>query len=127
MAEKTKFKTRIVGGFMTRPLAYITAAWSTNEHEAKAEAGKYCRDLYQAGYSPICPILFQGEFLNDSDTTEYKDKIDMAEELLRRSRVVVSCGNTVNDDILSDIALAKRLGIVYTTLDGILKADQKVK
>lgn len=68
---------------------YVTAAWSTNEHEAKAKAGKYCRDLYQAGYSPICPILFQGEFLDDSDTTEHKDKMDMAEELLRRSRVQI--------------------------------------
>ncbi len=53
--------------------------------------------------------------------------MDMAEELLRRSRVVVSCGSKINDDVLSDIALAKRLGIVYTTLDGSLKVDQKVK
>lgn len=60
-----------------------------------------------------------------SKSTIHKDKMDMAEELLRRSRVVVSCGSKVNDDVLSDIALAKRLGIVYTTLDGILKADQK--
>ena len=35
----------------------------------------------------------------------------MAEELLRRSRVVVACGTKVNENVKNDIALAKRLGI----------------
>lgn len=36
----------------------------------------------------------------------------MAEELLRRSRVVVACSTKVNENVKNDIALAKRLGIL---------------
>lgn len=51
----------------------------------------------------------------------------MAEELLRRSRVVVACGTKVNENVKNDIALAKRLGSVSTTMDGIQKAGKKAK
>ncbi len=51
----------------------------------------------------------------------------MAEELLRRSRVVVVCGKATDENVKTDIALAKRLGIVSTTLDGILNVDKKTK
>jgi hypothetical protein len=40
--------------------------------------------------------------------------MDMAEKLLRKSTVVVSCGSKVNDDVLSDIVLAKRLEILLS-------------
>ena len=69
------------------------------------------RQLYQEGYSPICPVLFQSDFLDDGDAKEHKDRLDMAEELLRRSRVVVACSTKVNENVKNDIALAKRLGI----------------
>ena len=112
---------------MSRPLAYVTSAWSEDDIEAKETAIKYCRRLYQAGYSPICPLLLQKEFLDDEDNKEHKDRIDMAEELLRRSRVVVVCGKATDESVKTDIALAKRLGIVSTTLDGILNVDKKTK
>lgn len=83
--------------------------------------------MYKEGYSPICPLLFQSDFLDDGDAKEYKDKLDMAEELLRRSRVVVACGSKVDEKVKRDIALAKRLGIVLTTMDGIIKVGKKVK
>lgn len=51
----------------------------------------------------------------------------MAEELLRRSRVVVACSTKVNENVKNDIALAKRLGIVSTTMDGIQKGGKKAK
>lgn len=38
---------------MVRPLAYITANWSDNEFEAKSTALRYCRKVYDAGFSPI--------------------------------------------------------------------------
>ena len=42
---------------MKRPLAYITAAWSGSEIENAETAARYCRQVYDAGYSPICPLL----------------------------------------------------------------------
>ena len=43
---------------MKRPLAYITAPWGENEFENTENAAKYCRAVYDAGFSPICPMLF---------------------------------------------------------------------
>lgn len=43
---------------MKRPLAYITAPWSENEFENTENAAKYCRAVYDAGFSPVCPALF---------------------------------------------------------------------
>ena len=44
---------------MKRPLAYITAPWSNSQYENAENAAAYCRQVYDAGYSPICPVLFQ--------------------------------------------------------------------
>ena len=38
---------------MKRPLAYITAPWSENEFENTENAAKYCRAVYDAGFSPL--------------------------------------------------------------------------
>lgn len=37
-------------------------------------------------------------FLNDRVPKEHKDSIDMARELLRRSRVLVVCGDELNQE-----------------------------
>lgn len=63
---------------MKRPLAYITAAWSGDPCEATEQAAKYCRAVYEAGFSPICPTLYQPLFLNDAVPEEHKSGIDMA-------------------------------------------------
>ena len=49
----------------------------------------------------------------------------MANELLRRSRILVVCGDAESDEVLADIALAKHLHIAATTLDGIVAIDNK--
>lgn len=105
---------------MKRPLAYITAAWSGNEIENIESAARYCRQVYDAGYSPICPMLLTGRFLHDAVPQEHKDSIDIARDYLRRSRVLVVCGRSVNETVKDDIATAERLRITATTLDGIL-------
>ena len=105
---------------MKRPLAYITAPWSENEFENTENAAKYCRAVYDAGFSPICPTLYQPLFLNDAVPEEHKSGIDMGRDLLRRSHVLVVCGHTVTEAMKNDIAVAQRLGITATTLDGIL-------
>ena len=69
---------------MKRPLAYITAAWSGDPCEATEQAVKYCRAVYEAGFSPICPTLYQPLFLNDAVPEEHKSGIDMGRDLLRR-------------------------------------------
>ena len=51
---------------MKRPLAYITAAWS-GEHEKDGQrAAGYCRAVYEAGFSPLCPVLYLPLILNDA-------------------------------------------------------------
>ena len=70
---------------MKKSFAYISAAWSGQEFTDTDQAVVYCRKVYQAGFTPICPILYLPHFLNDSIPAEHKDGIDMARELLRRS------------------------------------------
>ena len=105
---------------MKRPLAYITAAWSGDDNEITEQAVRYCRAVYEAGFSPVCPLLFQPLFLNDAIPEEHKDGIDMSRDLLRRAHVLVVCGRGISEDTKNDIAVAQRLGIIATTLDGIL-------
>ena len=77
---------------MKRPLAYVTAAWYGGDSENAERAAQYCRAVYEAGFSPICPTLYLPLFLNDA----------------------------VPEDMKNDIAVAQRLGITATTLEGIL-------
>ena len=105
---------------MKRPLAYITAAWSGNRARDTKQAAKYCRAAYEAGFSPICPMLYMPVFLNDAIPEEHKSGVDMGRELLRRSHVLVVCGGGINEDVKNDIATAARLNITATTLDGIM-------
>jgi hypothetical protein len=119
------FATRHEAGersdLVKKPFAYISAAWSGQEFTDTDQAVVYCRKVYQAGFTPICPILYLPHFLNDSIPAEHKDGIDIARELLRRSHVLIVCGDEVDEAVKNDIAVAQRLGITATTLDGILK------
>ena len=105
---------------MKRPLAYITAPWGENEFENTENAARWCRLVYDAGFSPVCPLLFLPLFLKDSIPQEHKDGLDMARDYLRRSRVLVVCSGKVDETVKNDIATAERLRITATTLDGIL-------
>ena len=104
---------------MKRPLAYITAPWSNSQYENAENAAAYCRQVYDAGYSPICPVLFLPTFLKDEIPQEHKDGLDMARDYLRRSHVLVVCGHGIDETVKNDIATAERLRITATTLDGI--------
>ena len=96
---------------MKRSLAYITAAWRGDPAADMEQAAHFCRVVYDAGYSPICPMLYLPLFLNDAVPEEHKNGIDMGRDLLRRSRVLVVCGHTVTESMKNDIAVAQRLGI----------------
>ena len=105
---------------MKRPLAYITAAWCGEPETDTEMVTRYSRLAYEAGFSPVCPVLYMPLFLNDSVPEEHKAGIDMRRDLLRRSHVLLVCGGDVDEDVKNDIAVAGRLGIAATTLDGIL-------
>ena len=62
---------------MKRPLAYLTAAWSGEPDVDMELATHYYRLAYEAGFSPICPLLYLPLFLNDSVPEEHKAGIDM--------------------------------------------------
>ena len=71
---------------MKRPLAYITAAGVSSDHENTKLAAKYCRTVYKAGFSPICPTLYLPLILNDAIPEEHKDGIDMSRGHEKRHR-----------------------------------------
>lgn len=106
---------------MVRPLAYITSDWSDDEFEARSMARKFCRNMYEAGLSPIFPKLMYTDLFRDEIPQEHKDSLEMAAELLRRSRILVVCGDFMDEQVKDDVALAKRLRISSTTLDGIME------
>lgn len=110
---------------MKRPLAYISAAWGRDDIENTETAAKYCRAIYEAGFSPVCPVLYLTLYLSDEIPQEHKDGIHMARDLLRRSHVLVVCGNVVDEQVKNDIAVAQRLNITATTLDGILTVKRQ--
>lgn len=98
---------------MKRPFAYITAPWTGTDCQNSEKAIYYCRQVYDAGYTPICPLLVLTPFLNDRVPQGHKDGLDMSRDFLRRSHVLVVCGNSVTEGMKNDIATA-------TTLEGIL-------
>ena len=57
--------------------------------------------------------------MNNNVPSEHNDCINMAADMLRCCRVVVVCGKTNTEVMTGEIELARRLGIVITTLDGI--------
>ena len=67
-----------------------------------------------------CPPLYLPLFLNDAVPEEHKSGIDMSRDLLRRSHVLVVCGHSMTESMKNDIAVAQRLGITATTLEGCL-------
>ncbi len=103
---------------MKRPLAYLTAAWSGEPDVDMELAPTYCRLAYEAGFSPICPLLYLPLFLNDSVPEEHKAGIDMRRICCgapHPDRLRQRCGRGCKNDI----AVAGRLGTA-TTLKGCL-------
>ncbi len=83
-------------------------------------AAHYCRLAYEAGFYPSAALLYLPLFLNDSVPEEHKAGIDMRRDTLRRSHTLIVCGSAVDEDVKNDIAVAGRLGIAATTLEGVL-------
>lgn len=67
--------------------------------KAKNKHLKYCRNVYEAGYFPICPRLMHTDFLDDKVPQEHSDRLTMAMELLRRCHIVVVCGSATDKQV----------------------------
>ena len=111
---------------MNRPFAYVCSPFSGAPRNNTRKARSYCRKLYEMGYTPIAPHLMFPQFVNDAIPKERKDGLDMATELLKRCRVVVICGDNITAGMMDEIATAKRIGIVATTLEGIKTISKMV-
>lgn len=105
----------------TIPRAYVTAAWSKNPVEAEDEAKKYCRELVKAGYLPLCPVLAFNGVISDKDPDAEKKRREMSEDLLKRARFLVVCGEVISDEVKEEISIAKHSKVIPTTLSGILQ------
>lgn len=67
---------------MKKPFAYITAVWKGGEFTVIDQAAVYCRKVYEAGFTPICPVLYLPHFLRDSIPAEHKDGIGLLVAIL---------------------------------------------
>lgn len=67
------------------------------------------------------------EVIDTSNADEYKDYMDMSEDMLRRSRILVVCGSAVDDTVLTDIAIANRFHVASSTMRGVLGVDKNKK
>ena len=106
----------------TIPRAYVTAAWSKNPVEAVDQAKKYCGELAKAGYLPLCPVLAFNGTISEDDPDGEKKRREMSEDLIRCSRVFVTCGKKTNEEVREDKSIAKEKRLVITTLEGILES-----
>ena len=109
---------------MNAPFAYVCSPYADAPKANTIKAQQYSRRLYEMGYIPIAPHLLFPQFMNDNKPDERRDGLEMAQELLRRCRVVVMCGDEISDGMMAELGLAKRLGIVTTTLDGLQKVRE---
>ncbi len=110
---------------MNIPMVYVTAAWPKNEMMRQRQAAKYCRILYDAGCFPICPVLAVEPFLNDAVKEYHHKRREYAEELIRRSHLIVCCGDDEDSEMNYELAFGKKRGIISTTLDGIQEINWK--
>lgn len=108
----------------TIPRAYVTAAWSRNPVEAIDQAKKYCGELVKAGYLPLCPVLAFSGVIAEDDPDGEKKRREMSQDLLKRARFLVVCGQKINDEVREDISIAKLSKVIPTTLEGVLECGE---
>lgn len=67
---------------MKKPFAYVTAVWKGGEFTVIDQATVYCRKVYEAGFTPLCPVLYLPHFLRDSVPAEHMYRQNMPYILL---------------------------------------------
>ena len=74
--------------------------------EATEQAVRYCRAVYEAGFSPICPTLHLPLFLNDAVPEEHKTPAAVSRSALTGRRRNRRPAVTVRPCAISLLALA---------------------
>lgn len=104
-----------------RTFAYVCAPYNVAREFPSERTKEYCRTLLELGYLPVAPNMMFSQFVKDSVPEEREARRDMAQSLLRRCRVLVVCSEEITEEMEAEIMLAKRMGMVSTTLSGIRK------
>lgn len=107
---------------MKRPMVYVCSHYREGDSRLEdiRRAGRYCRQLYEAGYTPIAPSIYFPQFLDGGIPEEKQDLRHMSLLLLRRCSALVLCDKDLDEDMMDSIQDARRLHILCTTLDSIL-------
>lgn len=65
-------------------------------------------------------MAFNG-VISDDDPDAEKKRREMSEDLLKRARFLVVCGEVISDEVKEEISIAKHSKVIPTTLSGILQ------
>jgi hypothetical protein len=65
-------------------------------------------------------LAFNG-VISDEDPDAEKKRGEMSEDLLKRARFLVVCGEIISDEVKEEISIAKHSKVIPTTLSGILQ------
>ena len=106
---------------MKRPWAFVCAASTTKSETLR----RYCRELYELGYVPVCPPLQDGQYLVLADPTERADYNEIVREKILRSALLVFCGRRSDANTAAQIGLAQKYGRIVTDLDGLRVAVEQ--
>ena len=102
-----------------RPFAYVCSPFRGDTEANTERAREYCRQVFDAGYTPLAPHLIFPQFLNDGVPDEREAGIGMGTSLLPLCRVLLVCGNNITEGMKAEIQQAQRLGIEVCALENI--------
>ena len=104
----------------TLPKAFVTAAWSKNRVDAEDQARKYCKEIVDKGFIPVCPVLAFSGIFDENDADSDKKRREMSDILLKSCTCVFVCGPKRNDDVNADAGTGKRATMGVYELSGVL-------
>jgi len=102
-----------------RPFAYVCSPFRGDVEKNTARAREYCRQVYEAGYTPLAPHLYFTQFLNDDYPKERVAGMEMGVALLPMCRVLLVCGNDITEGMKAEIQHANRIGVEVCNLENI--------
>jgi len=102
-----------------RPFAYVCSPFRGDIEANTERAREYCRQVYEAGYTPLAPHLLFPQFLREEVPEEREAGLEMAVDLLPQCSVLVVCGNEISEGMRREVDLAGELGIEACALENI--------
>jgi hypothetical protein len=103
-----------------RPFAFVCSPLRGDAAANMERARGYCRQVYEAGYIPICPHIYFTQFLRDAVPEERAAGMEMGAALLKQCRALVVCGGEITEGMAAEIRLAERFRVPVLTLDVFL-------